>query len=254
MKLSFIVPCCNEREGIPRLLDALRDARRLLVPTNTCEWVFIDDGSADGTAEVLRAACASEPDAQILRHEVNQGLGAALRTGFNAARGDVVVTMDSDCTYDPRTLMPMLARLEEGADVVLASPYHPQGRVESVPGYRLFLSRNLSRIYNRLIGAHLYTYTSLFRVYRQQVVRAITFQSDGFVAMAEIVVEALRLGYRVVEYPATLTVRRTGRSKAVTVRLICQHVAYLRRLQPFWRRKSAAVSVSLKEPVKHVLH
>ncbi len=248
MTLSIVVPCYNERDGIPQLLDALRETRRLLAPAYECEWIFVDDGSNDGTAEALEAACADELCVQFLRHGRNRGLGAALRTGFAAARGELIATMDSDCTYDPRTLGPMLARLSDG-DVVLASPYHPEGRVEHVPGYRLFLSRNLSRLYNQVVGAQLYTYTSLFRVYRREAVQDLPFASDGFVAMAEIVVEALRRGCRVVEHPARLTVRRSGSSKAVILRLIRDHAVYLWRL----RRAPAPQQAAAEAPVEEVV-
>ena len=131
-KLSVVVPCYNEQDGIPRLLSVLDDVRGLL---NAYDWevVFVDDGSRDLTWEILEAARQTHPELRTIRHEVNRGLGAALRTGFQHATGDLVASIDSDCTYDPREIVDMARMIGEGADVVIASPYHPDGAVLNVP-------------------------------------------------------------------------------------------------------------------------
>ena len=229
-KLSFVVPCYNERDGIPKLLRALDETRQALGPEYDWEFVLVDDGSTDGTAEVLKAATLAGAQMRVVRHPRNRGLGAALRTGFAHASGELVATADSDCTYDPRELVEMLKLLAPGIDVVVASPYHPNGGVQNVPAYRLILSRNLSRLYGWVTGADLYTYTSLFRLYRSQVIRTVQFESDGFLSMAQIVVGALVAGYRVVEYPTQLTVREYGDSKAMIARLVCDHLRFIYRL------------------------
>lgn len=237
MKVSLVVPCYNECEGIPQLAAALDDLRATLTPAHELELVFVDDGSTDGTGEALTREFGRRDDARIIVHAANRGLGAALRTGFAAITGDLVATIDSDCTYDPRELPAMLRLLEAGADVVVASPYHPDGGVKNVPPYRLFLSHNLSRLYDIVLGHHIYTYTSLFRLYRADVLRGLTFESDGFLSMAEILVRALQRGARVVEYPTVLSVRNYGASKAAVARLIGQHLTFVlslvaQRLRP----------------------
>ncbi len=126
--ISLIVPCYNEREGIGHLLGVLNELQRGLGSAYTLELIVVDDGSTDGTAERLEEELAGGRfNARVIRHARNQGLGAAIRTGFAHARGELIATMDSDCTYDPLALMPMLALLEQGADVVVGSAYHPQG-------------------------------------------------------------------------------------------------------------------------------
>lgn len=225
--LSLIVPCYNEREGLPRLLTALEQTRRGLGSAYGWEVVFVDDGSTDGTSGLLEEACRSSAEAQVVHHLRNRGLGAALRTGFQKAKGQLIATIDSDCTYDPRELTEMLRLVEQGADIVVASPYHPDGGVLGVPRYRRLLSRNLSRLYQWVTGSQVYTYTSLFRLYRAEAVRALRFRSDGFLAMAEILVDALLQGFRVVEYPTRLAVRQWGESKAVVLQLIRDHIGFL---------------------------
>ena len=230
IRLSVVVPCHNEAEGIPRLLTVLDDVRGSLGPEYEWEVVFVDDGSRDRTWEILQAAGRERPEMRTIRHEVNRGLGAALRTGFQHATGDLVATIDSDCTYDPREIVTMLRLVREGADVVVASPYHPNGAVLNVPAYRIFLSKNLSRLYRVVLGPDLYTYTSLFRLYRAQVLRAIAFEANGFVAMAQILVAALLGGFRVVEFPTRLALREYGESKAAIFRLMRDHVRLLSHL------------------------
>jgi len=241
IKLSFVIPCYNEREGIPKLLDALEETRQVLGPDYEWELVFVDDGSVDGTTELLRSASRGHPDVQVIQHSSNRGLGAALRTGFEHATGEFIATIDSDCTYDPREIGAMLNLMKQGADVVVASQYHPHGRVKNVPAYRLVLSRNLSRLYRWVLGAELYTYTGLFRLYRAEVLRAVRFKSDGFLAVAEILVGALLRGYRIIEHPTQLTVREHGQSKAVVLRLIVDHLGFLWQLVRQRARVSSAV-------------
>jgi dTDP-4-amino-4,6-dideoxygalactose transaminase len=230
VKISLVVPCFNEVEGVPQLAAALEDLRTRLAGRHELELVFVDDGSTDGTGDALRGGFAAWPAVRLLTHAENRGLGAALRTAFAAATGDWIATCDSDCTYDPRELPAMIALLENGADVVVASPYHPAGGVRNVPRSRLFLSRNLSRLYDLVLGKRVYTYTSLFRLYRGELVRDLAFESDGFLSMAELLVGALRRNAVVVEYPTILAVRHYGASKAAVARLIIQHVKFLARL------------------------
>jgi len=227
-RLSLIVPCYNEQTGIRPLLGVLEDVRAALGRQYSLELIFVDDGSTDGTAERLDAELSGGRfDARVIRHERNRGLGAAIRTGFAQATGELMATTDSDCTYDPRHLIPMLTLMEQGADIVVGSSYHPQGAVHNVPWYRLVLSKNLSRLYSWVLGTRIYTYTSLMRLYRAEVIRSVPFDSDDFLAVAELLIRALLRGYRVAEYPMPLTVRQYGASKAVILRLIRDHLQFL---------------------------
>ena len=108
--------------------------------------------------------------------------------------------------------------------MITASPYHPDGRTEGVPAPRLFLSNNLSWIYNVLLGFNIYTYTAMFRVYRASALMAVEWGSNGFLAMTEILIHLVHRGGDVIEYPAVLTVRKYGTSSARIFRLIRDHV------------------------------
>jgi dolichol-phosphate mannosyltransferase len=119
-----------------------------------------------------------------------------------------------------------LSFLTPEVDIVTASPYHPEGGVVGVPAYRLFLSRGSSFVYRILVNWHVYTYTCLFRAYRSKVIKNIHFESDGFLAGTEILVNAMLKGYRVAEFPAVLHRRMYGVSKAKIAQTILSHLRF----------------------------
>jgi dolichol-phosphate mannosyltransferase len=231
-----IIPCYNEQEALPQLRSKIVPVLDLLQirygGPGSCELVLVDDGSTDGTAAGLRAALGDDPRVRLVVHAKNQGLGAALRTGFAASRGELIVTTDADGTYDFAEIPGMLARLTPGVDVVTASPYHPEGGVLGVPAYRLILSQGASLIYRTLLDASIYCYTAMFRAYRRPVLLAIDFQAPGYLAMAEILAEALLRGFTVVEFPTVLTVRRYGQSKAKVAKILRDHLRFQAGLLP----------------------
>lgn len=230
MDLSIVVPCYNEIESVPKLRQEFWPVALELALRHSLEVIFVDDGSIDGTRQALGNAFASAQPSPVLvrfeQHLVNRGLGAALRTGFAAASGDVIVTTDSDGTYMFSEIPRLLSLLTDDIDVVIASPYHPAGRVEGVPTYRLILSRGSSAIYRLLVNPDVNTYTSVFRAYRRRVVERVSFESDGFLAGTELLVKSFLLGYKAVEYPTVLHSRAAGTSKAKLVKTILAHLAF----------------------------
>lgn len=231
MNLSIIIPCYNEADNVPKLRDEFFPVVRQLEKNYTVEVIFVDDGSSDGTLSVLQAAFGggsgeSPTQVRFEKHVVNRGLGAAIRTGFQASHGDVVVTTDSDATYRFEEIIPLLARLTPDVDLVTASPYHPAGGVENVPEYRLVLSKGSSFLYRVLLSWKIHTYTALFRAYRRAVITQVPFQSDGFLAGTEILVNSVLMGYHVAEYPTVLHSRTAGTSKAKIMRTIRAHLQF----------------------------
>jgi dolichol-phosphate mannosyltransferase len=228
--ISILIPCYNEEAGLGRMASELRPVLDTLCTRESVEVVLVDDGSTDGTWGALnRLASSGFSGAKIhlLRHARNRGLGAALRTGFAACRGSVVVTTDSDSTYRLSEIPRLLSRLEPDVDIVTASQYHPDGSVMNVPAHRLLLSRGASLLYRTLVTRRVHTYTSLFRAYRAPVIRDIPFRSDGFLAVSELLVNAMRAGYRVAEYPTVLHSRVEGTSKAKLARTTAAHARFM---------------------------
>ncbi len=225
--VSIVIPAFNEGQNIERLEESLFPVVAELERHMRVEVVIVDDGSSDDTAEQLTQLAARHAQLIVVSHRHNQGLGAALRTGFAAARGAWIVTADSDGTYRFSEIGALLARRTPGVDVVTASPYHPQGGVENVPAYRLVLSRGASTLYRLIVGGHIHTYTALFRVYRREVIEQVPVRSDGFLAVAQLLAEASLVGFRVAEFPTVLHVRQYGQSKAKVARIMRAHLRYM---------------------------
>jgi dolichol-phosphate mannosyltransferase len=226
MDLSIVIPCFNEALNVDPLGESLVPLLKSLRRERSVELIFVDDGSRDGTGDLLEGCFRGDPDVRVLRHEHNRGLGAALRTGFGEVRGDVVVTTDSDSTYPYALIPPLLARLTPGTDVVTGSCYHPQGGVDNVPAYRVLLSRSASLLYRVLISPDVYTYTCMFRAYRRRVIETVPFDDDGYLAVTELLANAMLMGYGVAELPCVLRVRRYGVSKARVGRIIRSHLRF----------------------------
>lgn len=239
MVLSIIAPCFNEVENVGKLHDELLPVVEEMVKQggkdgaegiDSAEIIFVDDGSRDGTSSRLQEAFSktNKPGIKFmfLKHDTNLGLGAALRTGFTNADGDILITVDSDGTYKFSEITALLACLTPGVDIVTASPYHPKGNVIGVPAYRLLLSRGSSLIYRFLVDWNIHTYTSLFRAYRSDVIKHISFKADDFLAGTELLVKALLKGYRAAEIPAALHKRMYGVSKAKIAQTTLSHLRF----------------------------
>ena len=111
---------------------------------------------------------------------------AAILTGVRHARTELVASIDCDCTYDPHELARMIPLMADDVDVVTASPYHPDGQVRNVPGWRLLLSKGSSFLYRRVLRQKLHTYTSCFRLYRRSAVADVELREGGFLGVAEL--------------------------------------------------------------------
>jgi dolichol-phosphate mannosyltransferase len=226
MQLSLVIPCYNESDGIGQLRAQLELARPGLERYAPWELVLVDDGSTDDTYARMMAAFGDWPHLRVARHEKNRGLGAALRTGFANATGEVIVVTDSDGTYPYTTIPDLLALLGPEVDIVTSSALHPDGGIDGVPAYRLLLSKGASFLYRVLVSWRIHTYTAMFRAYRREVAVSVPTTSDGYLVMAELLVNAVRAGYRVVEFPTVLHVRRFGQSKARIAQIIGDHLRF----------------------------
>jgi len=230
MKLSIIVPCYNEEKGISHLVAQLDPAVNELKKDYDVELILIDDGSTDNTYNLLKKYYSKKKGAIIIKHKKNMNLGGALKTGFKIASGDLVATIDSDCTYPPKEIINMLKLMKDDVDIVTASPYHPKGKVENVPAYRLLLSKTISKLYSILLNCRISTYTALFRIYRKDVIKNIKNKSNDFLGVTEMLILPILAGYKVVEYPTTLHVRKYGSSKIKLFNIIFSHLKFLVKL------------------------
>jgi len=232
-QLSIIIPCYNEEEGIPQLALKLEPVINELKEQYTPQLIFVNDGSTDKTANLLHKYFGTWPQTLIITHEKNKNLGAALRTGFSHATGEFIACLDSDCTYDPQLLFPMLQMIdttEQNIDIVTVSPYHPNGKVNNIPAYRLFLSKSASNIYKFLLQSGIYSPGGMVRIYRKKVIENITSDKDNFLFVPEFLMKAYLHGYTIKEFPTTLNVRQYGTSKMKLLNTIVSHAKLMGRI------------------------
>jgi dolichol-phosphate mannosyltransferase len=237
--ISLVVPCYQEE-------DALGAFAELLPGLAVEEAIFVDDGSTDGTAARIEALAAADPRARLVSHASNRGVGAAMRTGLEAAEGDVVVVYDADCTYPSTDIARLVAEVEAGADVATASPWMVEGSGDRVPFGRRVLSRGAALAYRAVLGPHagrLATFTCAFRAYGAALLERLSFDADGFGAAAEILGRSLLMGAVVVEVPSVLTERASGTSKMRVAAALGEHLGVLSRL---WRARTHPRRMTLR--------
>lgn len=236
--VSIIVPCFNEEQALPYLKNTLKSVRHKLGDEYDLRFVFVDDCSTDETWTLLNNIYGNEMNCDLVKHDVNKGVAAAIMTGIEKAKTEIVCSIDCDCTYDPHDLRHMIPLLQEDISMVTASPYHPDGKVLNVPEWRLLLSKTCSALYRLVLRQKLSTYTSCFRVYRKSHLKSISLKEGGFLGVAELVGILDLKGHKIVECPATLEVRLFGHSKMKLARTIKEHLKLLSRL--LYKRLSKA--------------
>ncbi len=251
--ISVIVPCYNEEAVLPYLSNTLDEVTNRLRGRYRLTFIFVNDGSSDGTAAALHQLFGDRPDCTIVTHPTNRGVSAAILTGIRRAETEVVCSIDCDCTYDPQELGSMIPLLTDGVDLVTASPYHSLGGVRNVAAWRLSLSKSASAFYRLVLRQKLRTYTSCFRVYRRSVILRLPLREPGFLGITELLGRLDLSGGRILEYPAVLEVRVLGRSKMKVVRTIFGHLGLLGRLiVQRWGRKRPSTATRVFHDVTDV--
>lgn len=248
MKLSIIIPVYNEAACVPETTGLLRSTLNYLRKTFAVEVIIVDDGSQDATAALLREARL--PDTQIISHEYNQGIGVALRTGFEHSTGDIIITTDFDGTYPFMAIPQLVARmLVDQADMAIASPYHPNGSTRESNGHHVLLEAGISLLYRTLVNYQIRTWTSLFCAYRRHVLERLTIREGGAIASTELLVNAIRARFKIVEIPVNLRYSGAGRSQTNATHLMLSHLSYIvqlpmLRLMPRARRLQTRIKLA----------
>jgi dolichol-phosphate mannosyltransferase len=211
--LWLVVPTYNEAENLEAIVNAaaeqLAAEHRILI---------VDDASPDGTGEIADRLAAQREDVEVLHRERKDGLGPAYIAGFEAALAggaELVAQMDADFSHDPTDLPRLLAAAED-ADLVLGSRYVEGGGVAEWGPTRRVISRGGSAYARTMLGVDIRDLTGGFKVFRREVLEAISLEtvpSLGYAFQVETTFRAVRAGFRVVEVPIVFRDRRVGQSK-----------------------------------------
>ena len=193
MKLSIIIPCYNEKNTIGSLIDAVKEA-----PVANKEIIVVDDGSKDGTREVLETLRSQ--DIKIIYHQTNQGKGAALRTGFAAATGDICIVQDADLEYDPQELPIVIQPILDGkADVVFGSRFQ-SGRPHRVVYFWHRVGNGfLTLLSNILTDLNLSDMETCYKAFRREVIQSIKIQENRFGFEPEVTAKVAKMKLRIYE-------------------------------------------------------
>jgi dolichol-phosphate mannosyltransferase len=197
VKLSIVIPCYNEERTLEACVDAViaiaDDALEL-------ELIVVDDCSKDNSRAVARKLAERVPGMVLLHHEVNQGKGAALRTGIARASGDFVAIQDADREYDPQDLKRLLGPLREGiADVVLGSRFLSAGYHRVLYYWHSLGNRFLTALSNMLTDLNLTDMETCYKVFRREIIQAIPIEENRFGFEPEVVAKIAHMRLRIYE-------------------------------------------------------
>lgn len=196
MRISVVIPCYNEFNTIDQIIDAVNNA-----PYPDKEIIIVDDCSRDGTREKLRSEIETSGRVQkVLYHEVNQGKGAALRTGIQAATGDLVIIQDADLEYDPNEYGRLIEPIRTGkADVVFGSRF-AGGDAHRVLYYWHRLGNSfLTLLSNMFTNLDLTDMETCYKLFRREIIQSIQIEENRFGFEPEITAKVAKLNCRIYE-------------------------------------------------------
>ena len=193
MKLSIIIPCFNESSTILSLIDAVKRS-----PVTDKEIIIVDDGSKDGTCDILSQN--KDPEVRVIFHKVNQGKGAALRTGFQEATGDICIVQDADLEYDPQEFPLVIQPIVDGkADVVFGSRFQ-SGRPHRVVYFWHRIGNGvLTLMSNFFTDLNLSDMETCYKAFRREVIQSINIRENRFGFEPEVTAKVAKMNLRIYE-------------------------------------------------------
>ncbi len=207
MKLSVIVPVYNERNTLIPAIKAV------LAVDYADEIVVIDDGSTDGTRDLYPEVAALSDKICIYLHAKNQGKGAAVRTGFMNATGEILLIQDADLEYDPRDYKVLVQPIEEGRAAIVYGSRFRGGPTKTMFFWHMVGNKFLTLVTNILYNTILTDMETCYKVFRADVIAGIPLRARGFEFEPEITSKILKRGYRIYEVPISYNGREFDEGK-----------------------------------------
>jgi len=210
MKVSIVIPCYNEKNTIEQIVEAVRNA-----PLESREIIVVDDCSQDGTQAVLKEKISQMVD-QVIYHPVNRGKGAALRSGFAAASGDIILVQDADLEYSPEDYPVLLEPLMSGrADAVFGSRFMG-GRPHRVLFFwHMAGNKFLTLLSNMFTNLNLTDMETGYKAFKASVIKSIRIEEDRFGVEPEIIAKLARTGCRIYEVGISYSGRTYAEGKKI---------------------------------------
>jgi len=211
MKLSVVIPCYNEKGLLPQLISLVKSTS-----VSDKEIILVDDGSNDGTAELIKNSIEKEV-ARVIYHPVNMGKGAAIRSGLSAVTGDIVLIQDADLEYDPAEYPKLIAPIVEGkADVVFGSRFMGEGPHRVHMFWHYVGNKLLTVLSNMFTNLNLTDMETCYKVFRAEIIKSITIEQDGFGIEPELTAKVAKKHCRIYEVGISYYGRSYGEGKKIT--------------------------------------
>jgi dolichol-phosphate mannosyltransferase len=245
VRVLVVVPTYNEAENVERLLSRVRE----VLPT--AGLLVVDDGSPDGTADLVEKLAAELGEVHVMRRREKSGLGSAYRAGFRwgLEHGyDACVEIDADFSHDPAALPALVEPLERGCELVIGSRYVPGGSIPNWSWHRHLLSWGGNRYASAVLGLGVADSTAGYRVYAASLLRRLDLdrvRADGYGFQIEMTYRSKQAGAAIVEVPISFVDRVAGESKmspAIVVEAF--FLVALWGLGRWWRRALGAAGVA----------
>lgn len=224
--VTILAPAYNEELVIEQFVNQIE----LSLDTFVKQWelLIINDGSSDKTKIIVESLTNKYKNLRLINHEYNKGIGKALETGFKDAKGDIIITMDADCSHSPNIIKELVENINNGYDVVIASRYVKGGGMHEVPLWRQYISKCGNICFRAITHIHIKDTTTGYRAYSKKVIGNLDDLPNGFEVQLEIL-NRLK-NYNIKEIPLVLTNRAAGQSKMNYIHLLIGYIAVFKKI------------------------
>jgi len=215
--VSFIIPCYNEREGIRKTISNLAD----FLKKNKIKYdiIIVDDGSKDGTLDIIKNMQKYDKKIRLLLRKQNPGFGYSLIDGSEIAKGNIVIWVMGDSSDDLNTILKMIEKINLGFDMVIGSRNVSGGSRGDQDKLKAFGSRLYSRLAKFLFGLPVYDITNAFRAFRKELIFKIQLENGNFAISPEFSIKAHKKGFKIGEVPTNYNERKIGEAKTKLFRM-----------------------------------